>query len=133
MAPCSRSKISGAKSSTRSTMAAARASVARASSFSSSVRVSTRRAAVDPWTDSICVDAVDVAKGSKVTLRPGRRRADAQDLFLVGRVATVEGVFADVDGEQHVAVTLDDDPAAELHQWHGRFLYFHPDEVEPLR
>jgi hypothetical protein len=32
-----------------------------------------------------------------------------------------------------VAVTLDDDPAAELHQWYGRFLYFHPDEVEPVR
>ena len=40
MAPCSRSKISGGMSSTRSTMAAARASVARASRFSSSVRVS---------------------------------------------------------------------------------------------
>jgi hypothetical protein len=28
-------------------------------------------------------------------------------------------------------VVLDDDPAADLHQWHGRFLYFHPDELEP--
>ena len=76
-----------------------------------------------------------MAKGSKVRLRPGRaagRRTDAQDLFLAGRTATVEGVFFDVDGEQHVAVMLDDDPAAELHQGHGRFLYFHPDEVEPF-
>jgi hypothetical protein len=90
-------------------------------------------AAVDPWTDAVCIDDIDVQKGSKVTLRPGHRRADAQDLFLAGRTATVEGVFCDVDGDQHVAVTLDDDPAAELHQWHGRFLYFHPDEVEPVR
>ena len=43
-----------------------------------------------------------------------------------------KGVFFDVDGEQHVAVTLDDDLAADLHQEKGRFLYFHPDEVEPL-
>jgi hypothetical protein len=90
-------------------------------------------AEVDPWTDVICIDDVDVQKGSKVRLRPGSRRTDAQDLFLADRVATVEGVFFDVDGDQHVAVTLDDDPAAELHQWYGRFLYFHPDEVEPVR
>ena len=90
-------------------------------------------AAVDPWTDAIRIDDVDVAKGSRVTLRPGHRRADAQDLFLSGRQATVEGVFADVDGGRHLAVTVDDDPAADLHQSHGRFLYFHPDEVEPVR
>ncbi len=90
-------------------------------------------AAVDPWTDTILIAGFEVGKGSKVTLRPGHRRADAQDLFLAGRTATVEGVFFDVDGDRHVAVTVDGDPAAELHQWHGRFLYFHPDEVEPVR
>lgn len=92
-------------------------------------------AAVNPWEDSITIGGVAVAKGSKVRLRPGRaagRRTDAQDLFLSGREATVEGVFFDVDGDQHVAVLLDDDPAADIHQWHGRFMYFHPDEVEAL-
>ncbi|MGI8663546.1 MAG: hypothetical protein ACR2LQ_10100 [Acidimicrobiales bacterium] len=92
-------------------------------------------ASVNPWEDSICIGGVDVTRGTKVRLRPGRaagRRTDAQDLFLDGRDATVAGVFFDVDDEQHVAVILDDDPAAELHQWHGRFMYFHPDEVEPL-
>jgi hypothetical protein len=92
-------------------------------------------AEVDPWQDSIVIAGVSVARGSTVRLRPGEvvgRRTDAQDLFLVGRRATVEGVFSDVDGERHVAVTLDDDPAADLHQGEGRFLYFHPDEVEPV-
>jgi hypothetical protein len=92
-------------------------------------------ASVNPWEDSICIGGVDVSKGSKVRLRPGQvagRRTDAQDLFLVGREATVEGVFFDVDGDRHVAVVLDDDEAADLHQWHGRYMYFHPDEVEPL-
>ncbi len=42
------------------------------------------------------------------------------------------GVFKDVDGDEHVAVTLDDDPASELFEWQRRFLYFHPDEVEVL-
>lgn len=92
-------------------------------------------ASVNPWEDSIDIAGVTVAKGSKVRLRPGQvagRRTDAQDVFLVGMVATVEGVFLDVDGEQHVAVTLDDDPAADLQQAQGRFMYFHPDEVEPI-
>ena len=43
-------------------------------------------------------------------------------MFLAGRRATVAGVFTDVDGEQHVAVTLDDDPAAEELAWQGRYL-----------
>jgi hypothetical protein len=90
-------------------------------------------ASVSPETDFVLVGGVEVAKGSLVRLRPGRRRADAQDIFLEGRVATVEAVLFDVDDGAHLAVTLRDDPAAELHQWHGRFLYFSPDEVEPYQ
>ena len=41
-------------------------------------------------------------------------------------------MHVDLDGETHVAVTLVDDPAAELHDWYGRYLYFAPDELEPL-
>ena len=44
----------------------------------------------------------------------------------------VAAVFHDVDGSVHLAVTLDDDPAAELNNWYGRFHYFRPDELEPL-
>jgi len=43
----------------------------------------------------------------------------------------VQAVLHDVDGEVHLAVSPDDDPAAELQRNHGRFLYFSPDEVEP--
>ena len=71
-------------------------------------------------------------QGEPGAAAPGQRRADAQDMFLAGRLATVEAVFLDVDGNRHLAVTLDDDPAADLQRWHGRFLYFSPDEVEPL-
>jgi hypothetical protein len=85
---------------------------------------------VSPETDGVVVAGVTVAKGSRVRLRPGQR-ADAQDMFLAGRLATVEAVFLDVDGNRHLAVTLDQDPAADLQRWHGRFLYFSPDEVEP--
>ncbi len=88
-------------------------------------------ASVDPWTDTTWVGGVEVGKGTPVRLNPSRR-ADAHDLFLAGRTAKVAGVFTDVDGAEHLAVTLDDDPAAELFEWQGRYLFFHPDEVEVL-
>jgi len=88
-------------------------------------------ASFDPWTETVWVSGVAIAKGSSVRLHPSHR-ADAHDMFLVGLDATVAGVFTDVDGEQHVAVTVDDDPATEALAWQGRYLFFHPDEVEPL-
>jgi len=89
-------------------------------------------ASVDPDTDSVLIAGVEVAKGSKVLLTPGLRRTDAQDMFLSGRTATVAAVLLDVDGNTHVAVTLDDDPGAEISAAHGRFRYFAPDELKPL-
>jgi hypothetical protein len=87
---------------------------------------------VSPESDHILIAGVRVARGSRVLMRPGARRADAQDLFLAGRSALVEAVLFDVDGNVHLALTPEDDPAADLQRNHGRFLYFAPDEVEPL-
>jgi hypothetical protein len=89
-------------------------------------------ASVSPATDYVLVGSVRVARGSRVLMQPGARRADAQDLFLAGREAVVEAVLQDVDGQVHLAVTPVDDPAADLQRNHGRFLYFAPDEVAPL-
>ncbi len=88
--------------------------------------------AVRPDIDAVLVNGIRVTRGSRVLLRPSRR-ADAQDLFFADRVARVTSVHEDVDGEQHVGVVLEDDPAADLHDWYGRYLYFAPDEVEPLK
>ena len=91
---------------------------------------------VSPSTDSVLVDGRPVACGSRVMLRPGARRADAQDMFLAGRAAIVEAVLFDVEDKPYLAVSLADGPAAELAadigSSHGRFLYFTPEEVEPL-
>jgi hypothetical protein len=87
-------------------------------------------ASVDPWTDSVMVGGVEVRKGTAVRLQPSHR-ADAQDLFLQGLTATVSGIFHDVDGSQHVAVTINDDLADDA-MGPGRYLYFHPDEIVPL-
>ncbi|GFG49582.1 hypothetical protein CQY20_19315 [Mycolicibacterium agri] len=87
--------------------------------------------AVRPEIDAVLVDGVRVSRGSRVRLHPSRR-ADAQDLFFADKIARVTSVHETVDGDQHVGVVLEDDPAADLHDWYGRYLYFAPDEVEPL-
>jgi hypothetical protein len=87
---------------------------------------------VSPDTDSVTISGTAVSKGSKVILRPGLKRSDAQDMFLTGRIANVQAVIFDVDGDIHIAVTLENDPAAELELLQGRFRYFAPEEVEPL-
>ena len=86
----------------------------------------------DPFSDTMLIGGVKVGTGTHVRLKPSRR-ADAHDLFYADRLATVKGVFIDVDGAHHVAVALDDDPAADMFEWQGRFLYFHPDEIEVVR
>ena len=88
-------------------------------------------AAVSPETDAVIVNGMPLRRGSAVRLRPGARRADAQDMFLRGRPATIEAVLFDIEDQPYFALTLDEDPSADLQRSHGRFLYFTPDEVEP--
>jgi hypothetical protein len=77
------------------------------------------------------ISGTTIRKGSLVKLNP-RRRADAQDLFYADQLARVTAIHRDLDDETHVAVVLVDDPASDLHDWYGRYLYFSPDEVVPL-
>jgi hypothetical protein len=68
--------------------------------------------------------------GCRVRLCPTARRTDAQDLLYAGKLATVAEIKHDVDGSIFLAVTIDDDPAAELHDWYGRYHHYRTDEVE---
>ncbi len=88
-------------------------------------------ASVSPDTDTVTIDGQQVGRGSRVRLRPGARRADAQDMFLIGRIADVQAVLHDVDDKPYLAVSLADQPDEDLRIAHGRFLYFSTDEVEP--
>ncbi|MEU5523367.1 hypothetical protein ABZ759_22610 [Streptomyces sp. NPDC047860] len=87
-------------------------------------------ASVDPAHDHVLVDGREVRAGSRVVLRPRLRHTDAQDLFLTGRRALVEAVLHDVDGGVHIAVTVEDDPGADIRREQGRYLYFQPDEID---
>lgn len=84
-----------------------------------------------PAMDCVFVDGTKIGRGSVVRLHP-KRRADVWDAFLEDRLATVRAIQQDVENQMYVAVTVDDDPASEMHDWYGRSLFFYPDEVEPV-
>ncbi len=78
------------------------------------------------------IDCTRVTSGSKVCLHP-RKHSDSMDMFLTGRIATVAAVHRDLENRIYLAVTVDGDPGADLHAAYGRFFYFFPEEVQPLR
>jgi hydrogenase maturation protease len=83
--------------------------------------------------ETLEINGVRVVQGSVVRLRPPPgRRADAMDMFLAGQTATVAAVYRDLEGQAHVAVTVDAGRAADLHESTGRYFYFRPDEIELL-
>jgi len=77
------------------------------------------------------IGTTTVGCGSRVRLTP-KKRADSMDMFLAGRIATVAAVHRDLEDQIYIAVTLDDDPGADLRRAYGRFFYFSPEEVVPI-
>ena len=71
--------------------------------------------------------------GDRVRLRPARA-ADAFDLLLAGRVATIESIEQDYENRVYLAVTVDDDPGRDLGLvgQPGHRFFFGLDEVEAL-
>ena len=71
--------------------------------------------------------------GDRVRLRP-RGRADAFDVLLAGKTATVLSVEEDFEGVRYLAVTVDDDPGKDFGAGGqiGHRFFYRPDEVEPL-
>ena len=84
-----------------------------------------------PGTAFLEVHGVRIEKGMKVRLQPSRR-ADVWDSFLQGKTARVKGVYEDFERRRYVAVSVDDDPASDMHDWYGRSLFFYPEEIEPV-
>ncbi len=76
--------------------------------------------------------AAKLKQGDRVRLRP-RRSADIFDIALAGKLATVEAVEHDFEGNIHVAVVLEDDPGRELGMLRqpGHRFFFGAEEVEP--
>ena len=71
--------------------------------------------------------------GARVRLRP-RDGADAFDVLLRGRSATIESIEQDIEGRIYLCVTVDDDPGRDLGAsgLPGHRFFFRIEEVEPL-
>jgi hypothetical protein len=81
----------------------------------------------------VMVGGVELKQGDRVRLKP-RPRGDVFDLALAGKIALVEAIEQDYEGQAHLAVVLDDDPGRDLGMLRqpGHRFFFSPEEVEPL-
>jgi hypothetical protein len=86
----------------------------------------------NPGEAALEIGGVTFRKGAKVVLRPDTER-DVYDRMLDGRTATIERIYLDYEDGAHIAVTIDDDPAQELFQETGRYLFFRAGELEVPR
>jgi len=79
------------------------------------------------------VGEIEVRQGDRIRLKP-RAGGDVFDLALAGRVAIVEAIEQDYEGQAHLAVVVDDDPGRDLGMLRqpGHRFFFAPEEVEPL-
>jgi len=83
--------------------------------------------------ETIHVADAELRIGDHVRLRP-TGRADAFDIILKGMAATIRAIEQDFENRLHVAVTIDDDPGADIGAAGkiGHRFYFRPDEIEPI-
>jgi hypothetical protein len=83
--------------------------------------------------DHLLVDGVTVRPGDRVQLRP-RQGGDVIDMALAGKIAIIEAIEQNYEGQFHLAVVLDDDPGRDmgLLRQPGHRFFFAPEEVSPV-
>ena len=83
--------------------------------------------------ESLEILGVQVRRGDRVRLRP-RAGGDVFDLALDGKIAAIESIEQDYEGNLHVCVVVDDDPGRDigLMRQPGHRFFFAPGEVEPI-
>jgi len=83
--------------------------------------------------DQILVNGTMLKCGDRVVLRP-RGRSDIMDLALTGKIAVIEAIEQDYEGQAHVAVVVEDDPGRDFGMMRqpGHRFFFSTAEVEPL-
>ncbi len=83
--------------------------------------------------ESLEILGVQVRRGDRVRLRP-RAGGDVFDLALDGKIASIESIEQDYEGNLHVCVVVDDDPGRDigLMRQPGHRFFFAPGEVEPV-
>jgi hypothetical protein len=85
-----------------------------------------------PPVDHLLVNGVELKAGDRVRLCP-RPGGDILDMALAGKVAVIEAIEQNYEGQFHLAVVLDDDPGRDMGMMRqpGHRFFFDPEEVEP--
>ncbi len=83
--------------------------------------------------ESAKVQGIELKKGDRVRIRP-KKRADVMDMALNGKIAIIEAVEQDVEGQIHFALILEDDPGKDLGLMRqpGHRFFYGVDEVDPI-
>lgn len=83
--------------------------------------------------DAVTIQGVVVHRRDRVKLHP-RPRGDVFDLALDGKIATIESIEQDYEGQVYVCVVLDDDPGRDigLMRQPGHRFFFTTGEVESV-
>jgi hydrogenase maturation protease len=83
--------------------------------------------------ESLEIGGVLVRRGNRVKLRP-RAGGDVFDIALSGKIAAIESIEQDYEGNLHVCVVVDDDPGRDigLMRQPGHRFFFAPTEIEPV-
>jgi hypothetical protein len=86
-----------------------------------------------PSLESVDVRGVEVKLGDRVRLHP-KPGADMMDLALADKMAIVESIEQDYEGQIQVAVVLEDDPGRDLGflRQPGHRFFFQVEEIEPV-
>ena len=81
----------------------------------------------------VCVGGMALRPGSPVRLQPNGR-ADAFDILLRGKMATIVSIEQDYENTIYVTVTVDDDPGRDFGRQGqiGHRFFFRLHEVEPI-
>jgi hydrogenase maturation protease len=83
--------------------------------------------------ESLEIAGAEVRCGDRVRLRP-RQGGDVFDVALAGRIATIEAIEQDYEGQFHLSVVVDEDPGRDMGMARqpGHRFFFAPSEVEPM-
>jgi hydrogenase maturation protease len=86
-----------------------------------------------PSVESVMIEGVPVKQGDRVRLRP-RAGGDVLDIALAGKIAVVESIEQDYEGQLHVSVVVDEDPGRDMGMMRqpGHRFFFSLAEVEPI-
>jgi hydrogenase maturation protease len=87
-----------------------------------------------PSVDRVTIAGAEVRTGDRVRLRP-RKGGDVFDIALAGKIATVESIEQDYEGQLHISVVVDDDPGRDIGMLRqpGHRFFFSAAEVEPMK